>query len=417
MAPQHAADALLEPAELRRYADAITKGSLGIAKGDVLLVQGGCAHRELVVAVAEAAYRAGAEIVDVSYYDSLVERARLEHGSKAALGVVTPWALRRMRELVKPHGARAVIIGTSEPDYLAGIPGRRIAADLAGLARRTAFFQRANLDLQARWTGAGWPTDYWAGQVYPDLPALDGKRRLAQDLLRFCRLTDADGKGSSGWLAHARALARRAAKLTRLGLTGLELRGPGTTLDVRLARDTRWLGGQEETPTGVKICPNMPTEETFTSPDRNGASGTFACTFPLSFQGKLIHGLRGEFRNGRLVRLEADEREGRDAVASYIDSDEKGNGRRLGEVALVDSTSRIGQTGRTYFNTLLDENAAAHIAFGAGFGGTRTQKPARGINNSTVHLDVMIGGPDLEVTGVTPRGKRVPVITDGLWQI
>jgi aminopeptidase len=90
MAPQHAADALLEPAELRRYADAITKGSLGIAKGDVLLVQGGCAHRELVVAVAEAAYRAGAEIVDVSYYDSLVERARLEHGSKAALGVVTP---------------------------------------------------------------------------------------------------------------------------------------------------------------------------------------------------------------------------------------------------------------------------------------------------------------------------------------
>jgi aminopeptidase len=161
----------------------------------------------------------------------------------------------------------------------------------------------------------------------------------------------------------------------------------------------------------------MPTEETFTSPDRNGASGTFACTFPLSFQGKLIHGLRGEFRNGRLVRLEADEREGRDAVASYIDSDEKGNGRRLGEVALVDSTSRIGQTGRTYFNTLLDENAAAHIAFGAGFGGTRTQKPARGINNSTVHLDVMIGGPDLEVTGVTPRGKRVPVIIDGLWQI
>jgi hypothetical protein len=116
-----------------------------------------------------------------------------------------------MRELVKPHGARAVIIGTSEPDYLAGIPGRRIAADLAGVARRTAFFQRANLDLQARWTGAGWPTDYWAGQVYPDLPALDGKRRLAQDLLRFCRLTDADGKGSSGWLADAPRSSRGSA--------------------------------------------------------------------------------------------------------------------------------------------------------------------------------------------------------------
>jgi aminopeptidase len=411
------ADALLEPSELRRYADAITKASLGITKGDVLLVQGSCAHRELVVAVAEAGYRAGAEVVDVSYYDPLAERARLEHGSKAALGVVTPWALRRMRELVKPHGARAVIVGTSEPDYLHGIPNRRIATDVAGVARQTKFFQRANLDLDARWTGAGWPTDYWAGQVYPELTTHEGKQRLARELLRFCRLTDEDGKGSAGWLAHVRGLARRAARLTKLGLTGLELRGPGTKLDIRLAPDTRWLGGQEQTAAGVKICPNMPTEETFTSPDRNGANGTFACTFPLSFQGKLIHGLRGEFRNGKLVRLEGDEQEGRDVVASYIDSDPTGNGRRLGEVALVDSTSRIGQSGRTYFNTLLDENAAAHIAFGAGFGGTRTTKPARGVNNATVHLDVMIGGPELEVTGVGAKGKRVPVIADGLWQI
>jgi aminopeptidase len=411
------ADPLLESSQLRRYADAITKASLGITKGDVLLVQGSCAHRELVVAVAEAGYRAGAEVVDVSYYDPLAERARLEHGSKAALGVVTPWALRRMRELVKPHGARAVIIGTSEPDFLHGIPNRRIATDSAGVARQTKFFQRANLDLDARWTGAGWPTDYWAGQVYPELAAHEGKQRLAQELLRFCRLTDEDGKGSTGWLAHVRGLARRAARLTKLGLTALELRGPGTKLDVRLAPDTRWLGGQEQTATGVKICPNMPTEETFTSPDRNGANGTFACTFPLSFQGKLIHGLRGEFRNGRLVRLEGDEQEGRDVVASYIDSDPTGNGRRLGEVALVDSTSRIGQSGRTYFNTLLDENAAAHIAFGAGFGGARTTKPARRVNNATVHLDVMIGGPDFEVTGIGAKGKRVPVIADGLWQI
>jgi aminopeptidase len=370
-----------------------------------------------VVAVAEAGYRAGAEVVDVSYYDPLAERARLEHGSKAALGVVTPWALRRMRELVKPHGARAVIVGTSEPDYLHGIPNRRIATDVAGVARQTKFFQRANLDLDARWTGAGWPTDYWAGQVYPELTTHEGKQRLARELLRFCRLTDEDGKGSAGWLAHVRGLARRAARLTKLGLTGLELRGPGTKLDIRLAPDTRWLGGQEQTAAGVKICPNMPTEETFTSPDRNGANGTFACTFPLSFQGKLIHGLRGEFRNGKLVQLEGDEQEGRDVVASYIDSDPTGNGRRLGEVALVDSTSRIGQSGRTYFNTLLDENAAAHIAFGAGFGGTRTTKPARGVNNATVHLDVMIGGPELEVTGVGAKGKRVPVIADGLWQI
>jgi aminopeptidase len=324
--------------------------------------------------------------------------------------------VRRMRELVKPRGARAAITGEADHGYLDGVDPKRMAADAAGVAARTKFFRRANLDLNARWTGAAWPTDYWASQVYPDLPRHDAKRKLAEDFLWFCRLTDEDGPGASGWLAHVKSIARRSAKLTRLGFSALELRGPGTELDVKLTPGSRWLGGQEETAAGVKIAPNMPTEETFTSPHATGTNGTFQCTFPLTFQGKLISGLRGEFSNGRLVRLEADEDEGRSFVASYIDSDSTGHGRRLGEVALVDATSRIGRTGRTYFHTLLDENAAAHIAFGAGFGGTRPDGP-RGLNRSTIHLDVMIGGPELEVAGITESGKRVAVIADGLWQI
>jgi aminopeptidase len=410
-------ESVLGPDELRRYADAIVKASLGISHGDLLVVQGEPEHRELVVAVAEAGYRAGAQIVEVTYADPLVTRARLRHGRDDALGVVTPWALRRLRELVKPYGARATITGVSEPGYLDGIPSKRIATDIARAAARTRFFQRANLDLRARWTGAAWPTDFWAGQVYPDLPALEGKRRLAADFLWFCRLTDEDGRGSTAWLAHVRALARRAARLTRLELAAVELRGPGTELSLRLAPGTRWLGGQEQTPWGVKMAPNMPTEETFTSPHAATTEGTFTCTFPLTFQGRLIEGLRGEFRGGKLVRLDADDAGDRDFVAAYIDSDPSGNGRRLGELALVDSTSRIGRSGRTYFHTLLDENAAAHIAFGSGFGGSRTTKPARGLNRSPVHLDVMIGSPELEVVGVTQKGRRVPVISGGLWQI
>jgi aminopeptidase len=409
-------DRILEPEALRRYAEAIVKASLRVGNGDYLFLQGHPEHREIVVATAEAGYRAGATEVDVSYYDPLVERAHLEHGSKGSLGVVTPWSIRRMRELVKPRGARAVITGEADHGYLDGIDPRRMAADAAGVAARTKFYRRANLDLNARWTGAAWPTDYWASQVYPELSRLEGKRRLAQDFLWFCRLTDEDGTGSSGWLAHVKALARRAAKLTKLELAALELRGPGTELDVKLTPGARWLGGQEETDSGVKIAPNMPTEEAFTSPHATGTNGTFRCTFPLTFHGKLISGLRGEFSNGRLVRLEADGDDERTFVASYIDSDPSGHGRRLGEVALVDSTSRIGESGRTYFHTLLDENAAAHIAFGAGFGGTRPQG-SRGLNRSTIHLDVMIGGPDFEVTGVTGKGKRVAVIADGLWQI
>jgi aminopeptidase len=410
---------ILAPDDLRRYADAIVKASLGVRKGDTLVVMGEPAHRELVVAVADAGYRARAHIVDVVYGDPLVARARLLHASDDALGVVTPWAEQRFRELTKPTGARASITGESEPGYLDGVPPKRLHTDISRSATNRAFvaYRRANLDLKARWTGAAWPTDHWAGQVYPELPSLDGKRKLAQDFLWFCRLTDADGKGSAGWLAHVRALTRRSQKLTRLGLTALELRGPGTTLDLRLAPETRWIGGQEESASGIKIAPNMPTEESFTSPHAGGTDGTFACTFPLSFQGRLIEGLRGEFRSGKLVRLDAKSKKDRDFVAAYLDSDPKGNGRKLGEVALVDSTSRIGQSGRTYFHTLLDENAAAHIAFGAGFGGTRTGKRAVGLNRATVHLDVMIGSPDFEATGITSKGKRTPLIAGGLWQI
>ena len=410
------AEKILDSHERRRYADAIVKASLGVGKGDFLLVQGHPEHREIVVATAAAGYRAGATTVDVTYYDPLVERAHYEYGSKESLGQVSPWALGRMRELVKPYGARAVTTGEVDHGYLDGIDPKRIAADTAGVAAKTKFYRRANLDLNARWTGAAWPTDYWASQVYPELSRLAGKRKLAQDFLWFCRLTDADGSGARGWLDHVKAIARRSAKLTRLGLVDLELRGPGTKLDVKLTPGARWLGGQERTAAGVKIAPNMPTEESFTSPHATGTNGTFACTFPLTFQGKRIEGLRGEFSNGRLVRLDAKKAADRDFIASYIDSDPSGNGRRLGEIALVDSTSRIGQSGRTYFHTLLDENAAAHIAFGAGFGGTRP-KGTRGLNRATIHLDVMIGSPDFEVTGLTEKGKRVAVISGGLWQI
>jgi aminopeptidase len=295
------------------------------------------------------------------------------------------------------------------------VSAERIATDYQRFAKKIAFVRRAQLNMEARWSIAAWPADYWARQVYPNLEVGRAKRKLAKDLLNFCRLTDADGTGTSGWTKHLKTLTRRSAKLTKLGLTGLELRGPGTALDVGLSPGTRWLGGPETAKNGRVVAPNMPTEEVFTSPDATATSGTFRCTFPLSFRGRLIEGLRGEFAGGKLVRLEADSEADRDFVAAYIDTDK--GGRRLGEVALVDASSRIGQAKRIYYNTLLDENAAAHIAFGSGFGGTRDASSQRGVNKSTTHLDVMIGNPKLEVTGIGPRGKRIPLIRDGLWQI
>lgn len=406
---------LLPPASLARYADAIVRASLGIEKGDTLVVDGEPEHRELLVAIAESAYRAGARFVDVVTGDPLVMRARLRHGSDDAIGAMSPWALRRFREVARPNGALAHIAGEGEAGYLDGVSPARLAADYSARAKQLGFLRRAQLNMEARWIIAGWPTDHWAGQVYPELEPLKAKRRLARDLVRFCRLEDEDGKGASGWSKHLRTLSRRSARLTKLGLTRLELRGPGTELDVGFVEGTRWLGGFETLADGRTLASNMPTEEVFTSPDPRQTTGTFKCTFPLSFRGRLIHGIRGEFAKGRLVRLEADSDDDRDFIAAFIDTDRAG--RRLGEVALVDASSRIGQSGRIYYNTLLDENAAAHIAFGSGFGGTRAETPARGLNRSTIHLDVMIGGPDLEATGFNARGRRIPLIREGAWQL
>jgi len=408
-------ESLLPPEALARYADAIVRASLGIEKGDTLVVDGEPEHRELLVAIAESAYRAGARFVDVVTGDPLVMRARLRHGSDDAIGAMSPWALRRFREVARPNGALAHITGEGEAGYLNGVPPARLAADYSARAKQLGFLRRAQLNMEARWIIAGWPTDHWARQVYPELEPLKAKRRLARDLVRFCRLEDEDGKGTSGWTKHLRTLSRRSARLTKLGLTRLELRGPGTELDVGFVEGTRWLGGFETLADGRKLASNMPTEEVFTSPDPRQTTGSFRCTFPLSFRGRLIHGLRGEFSKGRLVGLEADSDDDRDFVAEFIDTDR--TGRRLGEVALVDASSRIGQSGRIYNNTLLDENAAAHFAFGSGFGGTRPESPPRALNRSTIHLDVMIGGPDLEATGFDARDRRIPLIREGAWQL
>src|SRR6185437_4541483 len=148
--------------------------------------------------------------------------------------------------------------------YLDGIPPKRIATDFAGFSKHIAFLRHAQLNLRARWAIAGWPTDYWAGQVFPNLEPLKAKRRLAKDLLRFCRLTDEDGKGTSGWDKHLRTLDRRSKKLTKLNLAGLELRGPGTELDLGFVPGTVWLGGPETLVDGRTQAPNIPTEEVFT---------------------------------------------------------------------------------------------------------------------------------------------------------
>jgi aminopeptidase len=320
---------------------------------------------------------------------------------------------------VKPETATLYIAGESEPGALNGIPGERLAADLTRSQQRFADVRRASRLGKRRWAIAAWATPAWAESVYPDVAGETAQRRLARDLLSFCRVGPDDPPGVEGLRAHLANLVRRSQALTRLKLERVELRGPGTELSVALHPESRWIGGGSKTFYGKKTAPNLPTEECFTSPIASATEGTFRCSRPLMFQGRLVDGISGEFRGGRLVRLDAKGKANREFLAGFLFSID--NADRLGEVALVDSSSRIGRAGRVYYNTLLDENAAAHIAFGSGFENTRanheTNTARRGVNRSRAHLDVMIGTDDFEATGIGARGRCVPLISGGEWRI
>jgi aminopeptidase len=388
----------------------------GIAarRDDVIVVAGAPQHRELLVAIAEAAYRRGARHVELDVIDPLFNRTRFTAGGPNAIGVRAPWLRQRTRALMQPDAAIVHVVGEGDPDALAGVTPNVLVEDATRLRKQTRAYAKAIVSGGVRWAIAGWPTEAWARQVYPDLDAAAGQRRLARDLLHFCRLDPRDGDGITGWVEHAKTLEKRKRTLTRLKLERLELRAPGTELELRLAPGALWSGGRWRTKTGRTIAPNMPTEEVFTSPEAAGTEGTFRCSRPLVFRGTTIEGIAGEFRGGRLVRVQANRQQHRDLLAAFLDTDR--GARRLGEVALVDNSSRIGRAHRHYFSTLLDENAAAHIAFGEGFPETRPADGSR-VNHSALHLDVMIGTDDLEVTGYGARGRRIPLIADGTWQV
>ena len=405
----------MKPDELRRYAEMIVKGCIAFRRGDTLVIRPGIAHRELGIALAEVAYGSGAAAVEVEYDDNRVYAARIRYGSDQTLGRRTSWQRERIRALGTESVALVQVMGESELDAVAGLPPERVAEDSKRLGSGPEM-ARIRREGRLRATICAWPTDEWAKRVFPELTAEQGARRLAQDLLFFCRLGPNDPPGHRGWTQHLATLRRRATRLTKLDLKEVHVRDDGTDLRLKIAPYSMWRGGGEHDHWGRQIAMNVPTEECFISPDATATAGTFRCSRPRSVGGRVIEGLSGEFRGGRLVRLKAKRESDRDWLARYLAAIP--NAERLGEIALVDSSSRIGRTGRIYYNGLLDENAAAHMAFGSGFAKTRTVSIAKkryGVNRSKTHIDVMIGTDALDADGITQSGRRVALVSDGTW--
>jgi aminopeptidase len=396
---------------LERYADLIVSVGANVQEDQVLAVEALPEAQPLVAAIARRAYEKGARYVDVQYFDPQVKRIRAQFAREETLEWVPPWSGRRLLALGDLDAARVVLVPLVPPGLLEGVDAARAGRDR--LPTVPEAFKLVD-DRSVAWTLSPYPTLAWAQVVYPDLAGPVALEQLWQDVAHVCRLDEPDP--AAAWQARIDQIWRSASKLDALDLDSIHFDGPGTDLTVGLLPSSRFAkeGGSSQTRTGVRHVPNIPTEEVFTTPDPVRTEGHVAATKPLDIAGSLVTGLRIRFEGGRAVEIDADTNV--EALRRRCAIDDGAS--RLGEVALVDGESRIGKLGRTFFTTLLDENAASHLAFGDAYSapiGDESDLPR--INVSGMHVDFMIGSDDVTVTGTTKTGEQVAILRDGSWQI
>jgi aminopeptidase len=396
---------------LDRYADLIVSVGANVQPDQVLAVEALPEAAPLVHAIARRAYEKGARYVDVQYFDGLVKRIRAETARVESLDWVPPWLGRRMELLGELDAARCVLVPLVPPGLLDGVDPARAGIDRLPSIEQT--FKTID-ERSVAWTLSPFPARGWAALVYPDLEIDAAVERLWEDIAHVCRLDEPDP--AAAWHDRIEQIFQVATRLDALDLDALHFSGPGTDLTVGLLPSSRFAkeGGSSQTRTGIRHVPNIPTEEVYTTPDPERTEGFVAATKPLDVAGSHVTGLRIRFEGGRAVEIDADTNA--EALRGRCAVDDGAS--RLGEVALVDRESRIGKLGRTFFTTLLDENAASHIALGDAYSSPiADEADVPRINESAVHIDFMIGSDDVEVTGTTKAGAQVPILRGGSWQI
>jgi aminopeptidase len=399
----------MDAATANRLADLVIGFGANLQPGQIVAIGGEPGKEYLVRAIAESAYKHGAKFVDVAWFDPWVKRARIEHADDETLDYVPPWYGDRILALGDHHAARVALSGPSAPGLLEDLDPVRSGRDRLPSVKEAG---KVVNDRTTNWSIIPCPTAAWAKLVHPDLDDDAALARLEEEILHVLRLDEPDP--IVAWRERADTLVGAARRLTERGFDALHYEGEGTDLTIGLLPGAEWQAARFETVDGIEHMPNLPTEEVFTSPDPRRADGVVASTKPLVLiDGTVVRGMRVRFEGGRAVQVDADSAQ--DVMRTIIGRDE--GAARLGEVALVDGEGRIGKLDTVFYDTLLDENAASHIALGQGFPFLVEGESSSLVNESQIHIDFMIGSPDLLVSGVTADGDRVPVLVDGAWQI
>jgi aminopeptidase len=391
-----------------RLADLIVNFGANVQKGQIVEIGSGLGKEELTRALTASAYKRGAKFVDVYYWDPHLKRARVQYAAEDVLDFVPSWYGERALQLGDERGATISLSGPTEPHLFDDLDPERLGRDVFPRVKEwtTVINERT-----VNWCVAPCPTPTWAELVHPDLDPQAALDKLWDDIVHICRLDEGDPE--EAWRVRSASLAGVAQRLTERRFDAIHFHGPGTDLTVGLLQTSRWIGGGEDTIDGIPHMANLPTEEVFTSPDPERADGIVRATKPLYTQGRIIHGLTVRFEGGRAVQVDAET--GAETLRAVMKQDEGGS--RLGELALVDREGRIGPLDTVFYDTLLDENAASHIALGSAYDAAAGEEDRKRLNRSSIHVDFMIGAPDVDVTGITSDGERVPVLRDSVWQL
>ena len=401
--------------KLREYAQLLVRVGLNVQKGQTLVISSPVECAFFARLCAAEAYAAGCREVVMNWSDDALGRMKYLHAEDSVFDTEPLWR-RHFYNDYALEGAAYLAISASDPENLKGVDPSRLVRSQQASGKALKDFDRLQMCSGFPWCIASIPIPGWARKVFPDLPEAEAMDKLWEAIFRAVRISG-DGRAVEKWQTHLETLGRRVDRLNALDLRSLHYTNAlGTDLTVELPEGCVWEAGNDRTLSGIPYIANIPTEEIFTAPLKTGVNGVVYASLPLAHDGHIIDRFRFVVKEGRIVEAHAET--GEAALKAAISVDE--GAAYFGEVALVPYDSPISNQKILFYNTLFDENAACHIAFGEAYpcveGGrqmTKEQLKERGLNDSITHVDFMVGTPDLTITGKTRDGREVPVFVNG----